>query len=154
MSSLTFGGNGFAFGFAAQNAYWKRYLEREQLEEDERARVKAEAAAKKAAAEAEVAAKKAAVEAEVAAKKSAVEAEVAAKKAALAAEVAAKIEAAEREHPSKRLNHIIRLMDDIEALKARRTAGEVLDPLQIKKIGRLAALQKERAQLESVIART
>jgi hypothetical protein len=56
------------------------------------------------------------------------------------------------EHKKKRLPHVKKLLEEIEALRARKAAGETLDPLQGKKIGRRAALEKELAELEKELA--
>lgn len=80
------------------------------------------------------------------------EARVAAEKAAAEAAIAAEKAAAEREVATKRLGHVIRLLGEIDALRARRAAGERLDPLQVKKMGRQQALERERADLEAALA--
>ncbi len=73
------------------------------------------------------------------------EARVAAEKAA--ADAVKRV--AESEVKTKRLGHVIRLLGEIDAIKVRRDAGDkTLEPLQLKKVGRLRELEKERAALE------
>ena len=57
-----------------------------------------------------------------------------------------------REFKQRRLHHVISLLADIEVLRTRRAAGEILDPLQGKKMGRRQALEKERTELKAAIA--
>jgi hypothetical protein len=56
---------------------------------------------------------------------------------------------AEKEEKQKRLDRVNQLIGQIDALKTRREAGETLDPLQAKKIGRRPVLAKEKAELEA-----
>jgi hypothetical protein len=112
------------------------------------------AAAEAAAAEAKSAADAAGVEVTAlkeawAAKQRAVEeARVAAEK-----EAAAAAEREARRAPLlKRLPNVKKLLAEIEVLRQRRAAGETLDPLQGKKMGRRQALEKELAEIEKELA--
>jgi hypothetical protein len=58
---------------------------------------------------------------------------------------------AEKEENQKRLDRVNQLISQIDTLKAKKEAGETLDPLQAKKIGRRPVLAKEKAELEAAI---
>ena len=109
----------------------------------------AAADAKKAAAQAALEVAQAAVEAAEAA----IFKRDADARAAEEARIAAEKAAAERDLATKRLGHVIRLIAEVEAIRARRDAGDkTLDSLQLKKAGRLGDLQKEKAALEAKLA--
>jgi hypothetical protein len=112
------------------------------------------AAAEASAAEAQAAANTAAAET-TALKEALAAKQRAAEEARIAAENAAAA-AAEREARlapmRKRLPHVKQLLADIEILRARRAAGETLDPLQAKKTTRRQALEKELAELEKELS--
>jgi hypothetical protein len=80
-------------------------------------------------------------------------AEVQQLKDAWAAKQAAAAAAAERavrhEALRKRLDRVKKLLASIQELRERRAAGEVLDPLQIKKMTRRQALEKEDAEIQA-----
>ena len=132
-------------------------------EEKELERLRAEAVTAEAAAAPSRAAVEA-VQAEVAAAETAITkrdadakaAELAAEEARIAAAEAAALAAelaAEREVKTKRLGHVIRLLGEIDAIRVRRDAGDnTLDALQLKKVGRLRELEKERVALEAALA--
>jgi hypothetical protein len=60
--------------------------------------------------------------------------------------------AIKRAEAQARLDRVNQLIGQIDALKARREAGETLDPLQAKKIGRRTQLAKEREELTALLA--
>jgi hypothetical protein len=126
--------------------------DRHKAEELELAKLRAAAEVAEAAAVPLLAAC-AAADAEVAAAAAAIAERDAALKAAEEAAARRVAARAELELKQKRLGHVIRLLGEIDAIRARRDAGDkTLEPLQLKKATRLRDLEKERADLEAQLA--